>query len=90
MIPGEEECYETEMQSTVMKPDEHCDLQPTPHCRKVSSIVPHLVPKTKCEEIPAEVCHTHLGEPKKVNKLVTLRYVSTQCNNLMKNSAVNC
>ena len=60
--------------STVVKPEEVCDLQPSTHCRLVTNLVPHLESQTVCKDIPKEVCHLRLAQPKYVKKPVTLRW----------------
>ena len=57
-----------------MKPEEACDLQPSTHCRLVTNLVPHLESQTVCKDIPKEVCHLRLAQPKMVKKPVTLRW----------------
>lgn len=74
MVPGEQECHEKTISSTVVKPEEVCDLQPSTQCRLVTNLVPHLVPQQVCKDIPKEVCHLKLDNPKIVRKPVTLRW----------------
>ncbi len=45
MEPGEKECHEKTLESTVKKPEEICDLQPSKQCRLVTNLVPHLEPQ---------------------------------------------
>ena len=74
MVPGEEECHDKTISSTVVRPEEVCDLQPSTQCRLITNLVPHLVPRQVCKDIPKEVCHLKLDEPKVVKKPVTLRW----------------
>lgn len=74
MVPGEEVCEDKTLQSTVLKPEEVCDLQPTKQCRLVTNLVPHLEAKSVCKEIPKEVCHLKLDNPQFVKKPITMRW----------------
>ena len=74
VVEGPEECHDKTLTSTVKKPEEVCDLQPSTHCRLVTNLTPHLESKTVCKEIPKEVCHLRLIQPKMVKKPVTLRW----------------
>jgi hypothetical protein len=73
MIPGEKECHDKTISSTIVKPEEVCDLQPSTQCRLVTNLVPHLVPQQVCKDIPKEVCHLKLDNPRIIRKPVTLR-----------------
>ena len=75
MVPGEQECHDKTISSTIVKPEEVCDLQPSTQCRLVTNLVPHLVPRQVCKDVPKEVCHLKLDNPKIVKKPVTLRFV---------------
>ena len=74
MVEGPEECHDKLLQSTITRPEENCDLQPSTHCRLVTNLVPHLESQTVCKDIPKEVCHMRLADPKFVRKPVTLRW----------------
>ena len=58
----------------MMKPEEHCDLQPTTDCQIVTSLIPHLRQREVCESVPKEFCHTKLDSPKMVRKPVTMKW----------------
>ena len=73
MVAGPKECHDKTISSTVVKPEEVCDLQPSTQCRLVTNLVPHLVPQQVCKDIPKEVCHLKLDDPKIIKKPVTLR-----------------
>jgi hypothetical protein len=74
MVEGPEECHDKTLTSTIVQPVEVCDLQPSTHCKLVTNLVPHLESQTVCKEIPKEVCHLRLGNPRVVKKPVTLRW----------------
>jgi len=74
MVPGEEQCADKTIQSTVVRPEEICDLQPSKQCRLVTNLVPHLEAKTVCKDIPKEVCHLKLDNPHFVKKPITMRW----------------
>ena len=74
MEQGEPECREIVLESTVKKPEEVCDLQPTKQCRQVTNLVPHLEEQVVCKEIPKEVCHLRLDNPQVVKRPVTLKW----------------
>ena len=74
MVEGPEECHDKTLTSTIVKPEEACDLQPSTHCRLVTNLVPHLESQTVCKDIPKEVCHLRLANPRFVKKPVTLRW----------------
>lgn len=80
MEPGEEICHDKTLQSTVQKPEEVCDLQPSTHCRLVTNLVPHLESQTVCKDIPKEICHLKLDHPKMVRKPIKLKWC-TKVNN---------
>ena len=84
MVPGKEECHDKTITSTVVKPEEVCDLQPSTQCRLVTNLVPHLVPQQICKDIPKEVCHLKLDNPSIVKKPVTLRYIFKMINSNLK------
>lgn len=74
MVPGAEECHEKVMVSTIEKPSEICDLQPQRHCRLITRLVPHLMQKEVCREVPKEVCHLALANPHKVKRPMQLKW----------------
>jgi len=74
MVAGPKECHDKTISSTVVKPEEVCDLQPSTQCRLVTNLVPHLVPQQVCKDIPKEVCHLKLDDPRIIKKPVTLRW----------------
>ncbi|TRY69460.1 hypothetical protein TCAL_04088 [Tigriopus californicus] len=74
MEPGDEVCHDKVIESTTQKPEEICDLQPSSHCRLVTNLVPHLESQQVCKDIPKEVCHLKLDNPKMVKKPVTLKW----------------
>lgn len=74
MVPGNEECHDKTISSTVVRPEEVCDLQPSTQCHLATNLVPHLVPRQVCKDIPKEVCHLKLDNPKMVRKPVTMRW----------------
>jgi len=71
---GKEVCHDKNLESTVQKPEEVCDLQPSSHCRLVTNLVPHLESQTVCKDIPKEICHLKLDHPKMVKKPVKLKW----------------
>merc|ERR1712198_490768 len=58
--------------STMMRPEEFCDLQPTTDCEIVTNLVPHLNQREICEDVPKEFCHTKMDSPKMVRKPITM------------------
>eukprot|EP00094_Tigriopus_californicus_P004243 TCALIF_04089-PA protein Name:"Protein of unknown function" AED:0.27 eAED:0.27 QI:0/0/0/0.25/1/1/4/0/438 len=74
MVPGPEECHDKTLVSTIEKPTELCDLQPTQHCRLITKLTPHLLSKEVCKNIPKEVCHLALTAPKQIKKPLTLKW----------------
>jgi len=76
MVPGEEECHDKTIVSTLMKPAEICDLQPTTDCQVVTNLIPHLTTKPICADVPKEFCHMKLDSPKLVKKPVTMKWCS--------------
>lgn len=74
MEQGEPECREIVLESTVKKPEEVCDLQPTKQCHQVTNLVPHLEQQVVCKDIPKEVCHLRLDNPQVVQRPVTLKW----------------
>lgn len=74
MVPGSEECHEKTMVSTIQKPSEVCDLQPQTHCRLITRLVPHLLQKEVCRNVPKEMCHLALSNPHMVKKPIRLRW----------------
>lgn len=74
MEPGEEVCHDKNLESTVQKAEEVCDLQPQTHCRLVTNLVPHLESQTVCKEVPKEICHLKLDHPKMVRKPIKLKW----------------
>jgi len=73
-IPGPEECHDKTIPSTMVKPEEMCDLQPATDCQIVTNLVPHLIRQPICEEVPKEFCHMKLDSPKLVTKPVTMKW----------------
>ena len=74
MVPGPEQCNQKMMVSTIQKPSEVCDLQPQTHCRLITRLVPHLIQKEVCRNVPKEMCHLALGNPHTVKKPMRLRW----------------
>merc|ERR1712121_487593 len=74
MIPGPEECHDKTIVSTIVKPGEICDLQPTTECQVVTNLIPHLIQKPICEDVPKEFCHAKLDSPKLVKKPITMKW----------------
>jgi len=74
MVPGPEQCNQKYMVSTIQKPSEVCDLQPQTHCRLITRLVPHLIQKEVCRNVPKEMCHLALGNPHTVKKPMRLRW----------------
>ena len=74
MVAGPEECHEKLMVSTIEKPSEVCDLQPQRHCRLITRLVPHLMQKEVCRDVPKEVCHLALANPHKVKRPMQLKW----------------
>ena len=74
MVAGPEQCNQKMMVSTIQKPSEVCDLQPQTHCRLITRLVPHLIQKEVCRNVPKEMCHLALGNPHTVKKPMRLRW----------------
>jgi len=74
MVAGPEQCNQKMMVSTIQKPSEVCDLQPQTHCRLITRLVPHLIQKEVCRNVPKEMCHLTLGNPHTVKKPMRLRW----------------
>ena len=74
MVPGPEECSNKMMVSTIQKPSEVCDLQPQRHCRLITRLVPHLLQKEVCRNVPKEMCHLALANPHLVKKPMRLKW----------------
>jgi len=74
MVPGPEECHDKTIVSTIVKPEEICDLQPTTECQVVTNLIPHLIQKPICEDVPKEFCHMKLDSPKLVKKPITMKW----------------
>merc|ERR1711982_321399 len=70
MVEGPEVCHDKNIYSTMMKPEEFCDLQPTTDCQVVTHLIPHLKQREICEPVPKEFCHIKLDSPKPVRKPV--------------------
>ena len=71
---GPEECLNKTVESTLMKPEEVCDLQPTTDCQVVTNLIPHLEQKQICEDVPKEFCHTKFDSPKMVKKPIKTKW----------------
>ena len=74
LLSGPEECHDKTIPSTMVKPEEMCDLQPATDCRIVTNLVPHLVRQEICETVPKEFCHMKLDQPKLVTKPVRIKW----------------
>jgi len=74
MVPGPEECHDKTIVSTIVKPEEICDLQPTTECQVVTNLIPHLITRPICEDVPKEFCHAKLDSPKLVKKPITMKW----------------
>jgi len=73
-VEGPEECREKTIPSTMVQPEESCDLQPATDCQIVTNLVPHLNRREICEEVPKEFCHMKLDNPRIVQKPVTMKW----------------
>ena len=74
LFSGPEECHDKTIPSTMVKPEEMCDMQPTTECQIVTNLVPHLIRQPICEDVPKEFCHMKLDSPKLVRKPVTMKW----------------
>ena len=74
LVSGPEECHDKTIPSTMVKPEEMCDLQPATDCQIVTNLVPHLIRHPICEDVPKEFCHMKLDSPKLVTKPVTMKW----------------
>ena len=73
--------------STIMKPEEFCDLQPHTECHIATTLVPHLHPRKICETVPKEFCHTKLDSPKMVTKPVKMKWCTYPNGNSTESSS---
>ena len=58
-------------------PVETCDMEPVTKCSFVSKIVPKLVPRQECTEVPKEVCSRSKTNPRKVKKPIIKKWCYT-------------
>ena len=61
----------------VEHPVETCDMEPITECRHVTKLVPQLVPRQECSEVPKEICSRSRTNPKKVKKPVIKKWCYT-------------
>jgi len=58
-------------------PVESCHVEPVKQCRHVTKLVPQLVPRQECSEVPKEICSRSKTNPKKVKKPVIKKWCYT-------------
>jgi len=58
-------------------PVETCDMEPVTKCSFVSKIVPKLVPRQECTDVPKEVCSRSKTNPRKVKKPIIKKWCYT-------------
>jgi len=89
MVPGEPQCHDLVVHSSMYKPHEVCDLQPAVDCHVVTDMVPHLHQVEECSLVPKEFCHLKLDNPQEVTKNVTKKWCITipQYNRWQKGSS---
>jgi len=73
-VAGPEECRDKTIPSSMVQPEESCDLQPATDCRIVTNLVPHLIRHPICEQVPQEFCHMKLDNPRLVKKPVNMKW----------------
>jgi len=71
---GAEECHEKVKTVVQEKPTEECDIEPHRICKHVTKLVPRLVPREECVDVPKEVCTRSKGNPHKVKKPVIKKW----------------
>jgi len=62
---GEKKCKDETRNVLISTPSEECELEPVEECRMETVLVPRLVEKPKCIEVPREVCVNQRVNPKK-------------------------
>lgn len=72
--PGAEECQERTQTVVVEVPEETCNLEPQKICKHVTKLVPHLVARENCIDIPKEVCSRSRTNPRKVDKPIVKKW----------------
>jgi len=77
MVPGEPQCHDLVVHSSMYQPHEVCDLQPAVDCHVVTDMVPHLHQVEECSLVPKEFCHLKLDNPQEVTKNVTKKWCIT-------------
>lgn len=72
--PGAEECQERSQTVVTEVPEETCSLEPQKICKHVTKLVPNLVARENCIDIPKEVCSRSRTNPRKVAKPVVKKW----------------
>jgi len=71
---GADECYEKVKTIVQEKPTEECDIEPHRICKHVTKLVPRLVPREECVDVPKEICTRSKGNPRRVKKPVIKKW----------------
>jgi hypothetical protein len=68
------ECHDKIKTIVVDNPLETCEIQPEKTCRHVTKLVPRLVAKEECVDVPKEVCSRSKTNPRRVKKPVIKKW----------------
>jgi len=77
LSPGPEECYDRVQTVLGQHPEEQCSLEPHTTCKHVTKLVPKLVAREECLDVPKEVCTRSRSNPRKVQKPVVKKWCYT-------------
>ncbi|XP_040571768.1 uncharacterized protein [Lepeophtheirus salmonis] len=69
-VPEPEVCHEQTQTQIQNIPEENCDIEPEENCRVELVLVPKLIPKDSCVNIPKVVCVPIKKNPKIISKPV--------------------
>jgi len=75
--PGPEECFDKVQTVLGQHPEEQCSLEPQTTCKHVTKLVPKLVAREECLDVPKEVCTRSKSNPRRIQKPVVKKWCYT-------------
>jgi len=75
--PGPEQCYDKVQTVLGQHPEENCSLEPQTTCKHITKLVPKLVAREECLDVPKEVCTRSKANPRRTQKPVVKKWCYT-------------
>ena len=77
-VEGDEKCHNKTVAMVDEVPEETCDLFPKKVCKGVYRLVPYLVPKQECRNVPHQICSFGFHPAVREEKPITTKWCYDQ------------